>query len=143
MPAAAISVTSATASEIERRSIPGIVSIGSRTPSPAVMKRGWTRWSAVRSVSRTRSRSGSVRRRRRSRVAGKLTPVILGPRLPSLRRSAGLGEPLDRQEHLLAHHEADRIHQVRTETELLTEAVAATLRPRSSNRVVPFGPSSR
>ena len=33
-PAAAISVTSATASEIERRSMPGIEAIGSRTPSP-------------------------------------------------------------------------------------------------------------
>src|SRR5512144_3209980 len=66
---------------MERRSIPGIEEIGSRTPSPAVMKSGWTRWSAVRSVSRTRSRSGSVRRRRRSRVAGKLMDLILGPTL--------------------------------------------------------------
>ena len=57
---------------------PASTSIGSRTPSPAVMNSGCTRWSAVRSVSRTRSRRGSVRRSRRRRVAGKLTGLILG-----------------------------------------------------------------
>ena len=42
-PAAAISVASATSSEIEKRSIPGIESIGSRTASPAATNSGWIR----------------------------------------------------------------------------------------------------
>ena len=68
------SVASATASAIERRSTPGIASMGSRTASPAVTNIGWTRCSGLRLVSRTRSRRGLVLRRRRRRVAGKLIP---------------------------------------------------------------------
>ena len=44
MPAVAISVASATSSEIEKRSMPGIESTSSRTFSPATTKRGWIRW---------------------------------------------------------------------------------------------------
>ena len=50
-PAAAISVASATSSEIEKRSIPGIDSTSSRTPSPATTKAGWIRCAGDSSVS--------------------------------------------------------------------------------------------
>src|SRR6188472_4598731 len=69
-PAVAISVASATSSEIEKRSIPGIESISSRTSSPATTKRGWIKSAGLRFVSRTRPRKASVRRKRRMRVAG-------------------------------------------------------------------------
>ena len=86
IPEAWISVASATSSEIEKRSIPGIDSTGSRTSEPETTKSGWTRCAGESSVSRTRSRSVSVRRMRRSRVAGKLTLPILGPFAASSRR---------------------------------------------------------
>src|SRR5262245_61232132 len=78
IPAAWSSDASASSSPIEKRSIPGIDSTGSRTPSPETTKRGWTRCRGESSVSRTRSRRAFVRRTRRIRVAGKLTARILG-----------------------------------------------------------------
>ena len=74
----AISVASATSSEIEKRSMPGIDSTSSRTPSPATTKAGWIRCAGDSAVSRTRPRRASVRRRRRMRVAGKASRSILG-----------------------------------------------------------------
>src|SRR5688500_16665415 len=61
--------------------MPGMDATGSRTASSATTKSGCTRWRTDSSVSRTRSRSAEVARRRRMRVAGKLTPGILGRRL--------------------------------------------------------------
>src|SRR4051812_8170784 len=78
IPTAASSEASATSSLIEKRSIPGIDSTGSRTFSLETTNSGWTRWRGDNSVSRTRSRSAFVRRSRRIRVAGKLTARILG-----------------------------------------------------------------
>src|SRR5665811_2118038 len=78
IPALAISVASATSSEIEKRSIPGIDSISSRTPSPATTKAGWIRWAAESSVSRTSPRKLSLRRSLRIRVLGNDIAAILG-----------------------------------------------------------------
>src|SRR5215217_7562879 len=88
MPAVAISVASATSSEMEKRSMPGIEGICSRTFSPATTKRGWIRCEGDRFVSRTRPRKDSVRRRRRMRVAGNGTGGEFrgGTQCPSARR---------------------------------------------------------
>src|SRR5918994_2094290 len=70
IPATAISPASSTRLEIEKRSMPGIDGTSSRIPSPATTKAGWIRWVGESSVSRTRARRVSVRRRRRRRVLG-------------------------------------------------------------------------
>src|SRR5918999_3970574 len=78
MPSACASPASATAFEIDSRSIPGMASTGVR-PSPSWTNIGRTRSAGVSVVSRTSSRSTPVLRRRRSRVAGKgIRPVSLG-----------------------------------------------------------------
>ena len=58
-PRVAISVASATSSEIEKRSMPGIDSTSSRTPSPATTKAGWISCAGESEVSRTRPRRAS------------------------------------------------------------------------------------
>src|ERR1044072_5992403 len=78
IPAPAISVASATSSEIEKRSMPGIEAISSRTPPPPTTKAGWIRWAGDRSVSRTRPRRVSLRRSLRIRVLGNGIAAILG-----------------------------------------------------------------
>ena len=87
-PAAWISPASSTNSLIEKRSIPGIDSTGSRVPSFATTNSGWIRWRSESSVCRTRSRSALVARMRRMRVAGKLTRGILGSAIQQARAYA-------------------------------------------------------
>ena len=82
MPRSWAADASSTAWEIERRSTPGIASIGVRLSVPSSTKSGWTRCAGVSSVSRTIPRRSPVRRSRRMRVAGNAMQV-------SLRRSAG------------------------------------------------------
>jgi porphobilinogen synthase len=70
---ATLELLSRTASSTRWRSTPGIASIGLRPFRPASMKIGRSRSWGDRCVSRTRSRSAGVRRRRRRRVVGKAT----------------------------------------------------------------------
>ena len=73
MPSACASPASSTACEIDSRSTPGIASTGVRSSSPSCTNSGSTRSEGLSSVSRTMSRRTPVLRRRRRRVAGKLT----------------------------------------------------------------------
>ena len=83
----------ATSSSTERCAIPGSPSTGARSPSPGQAKSGITKSSRRERVSRTSARSASVRRRRRSRVAGK---ALTGTKVTSVawpdRRSTSTGD---------------------------------------------------
>ena len=69
MPSSSSSAASAASASTESWAIPGMDSIGSRTPSPGRTKSGYTKSRGSSVVSRTRSRSVDVRRQRRGRRA--------------------------------------------------------------------------
>src|SRR5438874_451874 len=78
MPSACATPASSTACEIERRSTPGIASIGVRLSVPSSTNRGRTRCAGVSSVSRTIPRRRPVRRSLRIRVAGNAMRSVYG-----------------------------------------------------------------
>ena len=83
-PAAVSSWASRTISSTDRWAMPGSPATGRTTPSPGQAKSGITTSSSEREVSRTSARSVSVRRSRRRRVAGKLTPRSVEARAAAL-----------------------------------------------------------